>query len=391
MVLTTDLGDVVTGADRDWAITSLVAAAGTLQPFEYSETTDDQAASRAAARALPAAYASGQDRRDRDILPALHALATHPVLEVRRILAVNLRTTWAAPCRTTTTGHCLHQDVVEVLTSLVRDAVIPISPDGPQLTIDTIEALAMHPGAVLDSGVLGPALATAIDALTYCQCAALTAGVVATAQVLTDAFLNSLSRRLDPQSMEMTAAATARCDAHAGSINLIRTISARLIGTGALPAWHSGIRDAVASDPSLGPVIGGGWHRLAADLLSDIVKPTDLAALLPPAGDSWPTPADLADVLPTWLIGAIGSPDAVDTYCAWAIMHAVAGTEILDAIDRLIPDPKMAPKLWRIADLFKHLLSQPMTSVDESRTYRWIDAFAADGDTRFLQMQRDPT
>jgi hypothetical protein len=167
MVLTTDLGDLATDADRDWAITSLVAAAGTLQPFEYRDTTDDQAASRAAARALPAAYASGQDRRDRDILPALHTLATHPVLEVRRILAVNLRTTWAAPCRTTITGRCHHHDVVEVLTSLVRDAVIPISPDAPQLTIDTIEALAMHPGAVLDSGVLGPALATAIDALTF--------------------------------------------------------------------------------------------------------------------------------------------------------------------------------------------------------------------------------
>ena len=124
-ILTGGLDDLVTADDQDWAVTQLIDAAGKLAPFEYRDNSDAQAASRAAARALATAYARAITSRDDDILGALHRLAAHPVLEVRRTLVTNLGAIWSAPCRTTSSGRCMHQDAADLLTTLIRDAVIP--------------------------------------------------------------------------------------------------------------------------------------------------------------------------------------------------------------------------------------------------------------------------
>jgi hypothetical protein len=70
-------------------------------------------------------------------------------------------------------------------------------------------------------------------------------------------------------------------------------------------------------------------------------------------------------------------------------MNALACADVLDTLDQLITDAGVVTQLWRIVELFEQLLAQPRTSQDESRLYRWIDAFAAAGDTRFQRLQRE--
>jgi len=404
-ILTGNLDDLLAADDRDWAVTRLISVADKLAPFEDRDTSDEQAASRAAARALPVAYATDVvPGRGDDILDALHRLAAHTVLEVRRMLVINLGGIWSVPCRATSSGRCMHQEAADVLTGLIRDAVIAktsheIAP------IQSIAELSRHAGAALDVGVLGPAAAAALDAETSCRCPELGDELHTLAQVLLDAFLTALTDgRTDPHAVGMVAGAGARHDAQSGHLDLIRDVSNRLVTAGPLPLWHSGVFEAVTRDAPLAAVIGGGWVELMSDLLPLVnpgtaaeskdcadIRRTDLAALLPPAGDGWPTPADLAAVLPAWLAAATGNENAIDRFCIWAASSVLPATEVLDALDVLIPDAALAARLWHITELFDYLQTVTLSTDEENRMHVWIDTCVKAGDGRFEKFQSDPT
>jgi hypothetical protein len=237
VILTGSLGDLVTADDQDWAVTQLINAAGKLAPFEYRDSSDDQAASRAAARALPTPYAAGATTsRDDDILGALHRLAAHPVLEVRRKLVINLGGIWLAPCRTTSSGQCLHQDAADVLTTLIRDAVIPEPGQKVAAPLNAIAELSQHPGAKLEAGVLGPTAAAALYAEASCHCPELGGEQHTATHALLDAFLEALAgSRAEWHGTHMVATEAARRDAQTGQLHLIRDVSSRLVAAGPLP------------------------------------------------------------------------------------------------------------------------------------------------------------
>ena len=402
VILTGGLDDLVTADDRDWAVTQLINAAGKLAPFEYRDSSDDQAASRAAARALATAYALGAiTSRDDDILGALHRLAAHPVLEVRRTLVINLGAIWSAPCRTTSSGRCLHHDAADVLPGLIRDAVIPEPGQKIAAPRNAIAEFSQRTGAKPGARVLGPAAAAALDAETGCRCPELGNELHTAAYALLDAFLAALTDgRADWHAAHMVAAAAARHDAQSGQLNLIRDVSSQLVTAGPLPSWHSGVFNAVTRDPSLAVVIGGGWVALMADLLPQVspgtpalaqdeadIRRTNLAALLPPAGGGWPTPADLGGVLPAWLLAATANENAIDRFCLWAASSALPAGEALDALGILITDAAIAAKLSHLTDLFDYLQTVTLSAEDERRMHIWTDTFVKAGDSRFARFQ----
>jgi hypothetical protein len=405
VILTGDLDDLVTADERDWAVTQLISAAGKVAPFEYRDSSDDQAASRAAARALATAYAGATTSQDDDILGALHQLAAHPVLEVRRTLVTNLGAIWSAPCRTTSSGRCLHRDAADVLTTLIRDAVIRKPGQKVAAPLTAIAEVSQNAGAKLDARVLGPAAAAALDAETICHCPELGDEPHEAAHSLLDAFVAALAGgRADWHGAHMVATEAARRDAQSGQLNLIRDVSSRLVTAGPLPLWHSAVFDAVGRDASLAPVVGGGWGELMSDLLP-LVAPgtpaapgdsadfrrTDLGALLPPGGSPWPTPADLAAILPTWLVAATGNENAINRFCLWAASSALPAAETLDALGILITGAAVATRLPHLTDLFGYLQTVTLSAEDERRIHIWTDTFVKAGDSRFARFQSYPT
>jgi hypothetical protein len=118
---------------------------------------------------------------------------------------------------------------------------------------------------------------------------------------------------------------------------------------------------------------------------------TDLGALLPPGGDAWPTPADLAEVLPAWLAVATGNENAIGRFCLWAASSVLPAAEALDALEILIPDASVAAQLSHLTDLFDYLQTVTLSAEDESRMHVWIDTFVKAGDSRFARFQSDPT
>ena len=102
---------------------------------------------------------------------------------------------------------------------------------------------------------------------------------------------------------------------------------------------------------------------------------TDLGALLPPGGAPWPTPADLAGVLPTWLVAATGNENAIDRFCLWAANSALPAAEALDALRILITDAGVAAKLSHLTDLFDYLQTVTLSAEDERRMHVWTGTF----------------
>ena len=284
---------------------------------------------------------------------------------------------------------------------LIRNAVIPEPGQKIAAPRNAIAEFSQHPGAKLDAGVLGPAAAAALDAETGCRCPELGDELHTAAHALLDAFLAALAGgRADWHAAHMVAAAAARRDAQSGQLNLIRDVSSRLVTAGPLPLWHSAVFDSVGRDASLAAVVGGGWVELMSDLLP-LVTPgtpaasrdsadfrrTDLGALLPPGGDAWPTPADLAGVLPAWLVAATGNENAIDRFCLWAASSALPAGEALDALGILITDAAIAAKLSHLTDLFDYLQTVTLSAEDERRMHIWTDTFVKAGDSRFARFQ----
>ena len=57
VLIAQDLDELITGDDRNWAATQLIASAGYRSPFERRDTYDERGPSRSSARALPGALA----------------------------------------------------------------------------------------------------------------------------------------------------------------------------------------------------------------------------------------------------------------------------------------------------------------------------------------------
>jgi hypothetical protein len=295
----------------------------------------------------------------------------------------------------------MHQDAADLLTTLIRDAVIPESGRKVAAPLTAIAELPQHPGAKLDVGVLGPAAAAALDAETSCHCPELGDEPHTAAHALLDAFLAALAGgRADWHGAHMVATEAARRDAQGGQLNLIRDVSSRLVTAGPLPLWHSAVFDAVGRDASLAAVVGGGWVELMRNLLPLVIpgtaaasrdsadfRRTDLGALLPPGGTPWPTPADLAGVLPTWLVAATGNENATDRFCLWAANSALPAAEALDALRILITDAGVAAKLSHLTDLFDYLQTVTLSAEDERRMHVWTGTFVKAGDSRFARFQ----
>jgi len=408
VLIAEDLDELITGDDRDWAVTQLVASAGYRSPFESRDTDDERGPSRSSARALPGALASGHvPGREEEIIAALAELAIHPALEVRRTLVTNLREVWSEPCRVTSSGRCVHAETLDVVTRILADAPLPAGAgDRPQPAASTADHTVHDPG-MLDCRVVGLAAAAAVDAATACGgCTEAGEQARSVSQQLVEAVLAMAeASRSDRHAYDLLAGAALRQDASAGSLGLVATITSRLAGTGRLALWRSAVFGAAEHEPGLADTLGDGWPALAAGLLEIVpvnhpepdqnpeqVDLIDLAALLPPASAARPLPAELAGFMPSWLSRAVNNRHAIDCYCSWAPAHSVPTAEAIDVLDQLIPNLAAPPsELRHLGDLIDYLTAAALTDEQQRRVHVQVDALKSAGYTSLQRFQTEET
>ncbi|GAB2767516.1 hypothetical protein GCM10027020_20340 [Nocardioides salsibiostraticola] len=405
---------LVTPDDRAWALQHLLDHALDHSPFEHHSTKDQRAPSRAAARSLPGMLSrvdiKGPQRAQ--AINALAALAQHTAIEVRHTLASALRAGWSTACPDPSEP-CHHEVGLDLVNALLLDIRRRDDPgyhddhdydtehDGDENAgDDEIDHCTDDDGEALDPAdlhlqVLTVAAAAAIDATTTSGCSRvnpdeiaqlarglvhLVCDVTATGARDSDGFRLMAEAALEADRARTAAGLTAV---------MVASVASQFLFALALDWWRTSLFQVVEDAPHLAGLLADAWVPIARDALAVLQRRersdddsyrAQIAALLPPNNLNGRIDYRLDGLMTEWVEMAQDNDLAFETYASWAVATNAPAAEILDIMDGLFTAGAPGPRrIHRAHELFSHVLSQDLTTADETRTYKRVDQFVAAG------------
>jgi len=379
---------------------------------------------------LPALSEAGTDPAE--LTQALYRCATSVPDEVRIIFAQATTPVWAAPCHPVTpSGACCHQQLWAAAIQGLRDCQLgEWSQTEQRRLIAPVEepfgeTLAGIPAdRLLLNRLTGPLITTAAAASS-------TSCTAEDARALLGALLPALQRATlhwakegysHPGNQHGPAAARALAGLAASGDTgpLTDHVRALTADTGALAAFLHDLATEFTYNQDLRPALTTTWCPLMVAALDELerdpgllgddhwtgivlgsllpgpdlrVDDTDPDSTLKRARETWPDPAEFADLVTRWLPIARGYPGAADglirlARCGtlpWQASTALTWTEDLIAGHY----PAIASRSFYLPTWLSEI--RPATQASTAATARWrriVDGLAAAGDSRAARLQQ---